>query len=200
MELSRITFQGPEITDSEILALLPRELAELLSQINGFVQFHGGLHVRGACREPLWHSIRETWQGASAFHLNYPEIKSDDVPFAQDCIGDQFFLRADVVFRLRTETGDVETLDLDLYGFLDAAEKDPIDFLGLHPLMRHQTDGGTLEPGQLLSIYPPYCTKEAANGVSIRAIPATERLSFLADFYRQIGGLPEGTKFRVKVT
>jgi hypothetical protein len=87
---------------------------------------------------------------------------------------------------------------MDLESFLRRALEAPLEFLGLHPLFRFQNDGGTLQPGELLSVYPPFCTKESAQGVSLRAIPALERISFLVDFAKQIAYLPEGTKIRMK--
>src|SRR3954470_21513558 len=63
MRLEDVTFVGPPIDDPEVLGLLPPELAGLLAGQNGFVQFRGGLHVRGACRGPAWHSLREAWLG-----------------------------------------------------------------------------------------------------------------------------------------
>lgn len=60
-----MTFTGPPLDDEDLLARLPAKLAGLLRQVNGFIQFHGGLHVRGACREPAWHSLRDAWDGAA---------------------------------------------------------------------------------------------------------------------------------------
>jgi hypothetical protein len=65
-------------------------------------------------------------------------------------------------------------------------ESDPIEYLSLQPLFQFQNEGGSLQPGQLLSVYPPFCTKESANGVSLKAIPTLERITFLADFAGQI--------------
>jgi hypothetical protein len=200
MELDHITFQGPPIDDTEILERVPDDLRNILSQLNGFIQFHGGLHIRGACTTPDWHSLREAWIGDSAFYKMYPAITAQDVPFGQDCVGDQFFLRSGSVIRLQTETGELKKFDLTFLGFLEEAQRNPVSFLMMQPLMQYQTNiNGVLEPGQLLSIYPPFCTKESKNGVSIQAIPATERIAFLADFYQQLAGLSDGQKFRVRV-
>jgi hypothetical protein len=46
MELDYVTFVGPPLDDGEILAKIPANLAGLLQPVNGFIQFHGGLHVR----------------------------------------------------------------------------------------------------------------------------------------------------------
>ncbi len=53
-----------------------------------------------------------------------------------------------------------------------------------HSLARVWT--GPLAPGQLPSVYPPFCTKEAADGVSLSAVAAEDRLAFLADFARAL--------------
>jgi len=47
-----------------------------------------------------------------------------------------------------------------------------------------------------MPVYPPFCTRESADGVSLAAVPATECLDLLADFARQMP--PEGP-FRVVI-
>ena len=58
MNLDHVAFFGPPIDDEELFSQLPGNLSDLLRQINGFIQFQGGLHVRGLCRAPIWHSLR----------------------------------------------------------------------------------------------------------------------------------------------
>jgi hypothetical protein len=89
LELSNITFRGPEFeADPPFIGVLPTNLVDLLKQINGFVQFGGGLHVRGICDKPTWHSISEMMGGATALHKSYGVVLPTDVPFAQDCMAD----------------------------------------------------------------------------------------------------------------
>lgn len=187
MQFDGITFRGPpldagaaEVTD------LPANLVNLLRQINGFIMFHGGLHVRGVCAAPEWHSLSSVTAGPGALLAHYPALLSTDVPFAQDCVADQFILRDGVVHKLESETGHLASLDLSLSAFFGAVQADPVEFLAMQPLLRHQQDGGVLQPGQVLHVYPPFCTREAADGVSLRAVPVSEALAFLADFSRQI--------------
>lgn len=192
MDLDHITFVGPPVDDEEILAKVPANLAGLLRQLNGFIQFDGGLHVRGACRQPSWHSIREAWAGVHAFHSLYPAVHPEDVPFAEDCLGDQFLLRDGRVLRLAAETGELHVLDLGLAEFLQAVQADPITFLSLEPLLQFQRDGGVVEPGELLTAYPPFCTEQSAGGVHLAAISTDERRRFLAYFSAQIRDVPDG--------
>ena len=58
MEFPGLTYRGAALDDVDILDRLPMDLQQLLAQRNGFVAFRGGLHVRGACVEPRWHSLR----------------------------------------------------------------------------------------------------------------------------------------------
>lgn len=192
MQLDHVTYAGPPPDDGDLLARLPTNLAGLLRQVNGFVQYRGGLHVRGACRAPDWHSLGDAWDGDAAFWRLYPDVSESDVPFAEDCLGDQFLLRATVVHKLAAETGEVESLGVGLWDFFAAVAADPVEYLSLHPLLRFEQDGGVLEPGRLLAAYPPFCTRESANGVSLAAIPAGERRRFLADLAAQLRDVPDG--------
>jgi hypothetical protein len=199
MEQSYITFKGSEVSDPEILGRVPDAYRHLLNHINGFVMFDGGLHVRGAVLSPDWHSLRNIWSGDLVLHRLYPALRETDVPFAQDCLGDQFILRDEVVHRLSAETGELESLGMSLDTFLGKAQGNPVEFLSLHPLLQFMAEGGRLEPGQLLNAYPPFCMKESGKGVSLKAVPVFEQLRFLADFAKQIVELPEGAEIRIKV-
>jgi hypothetical protein len=190
---------GPPIDDPEMLERLPAEYGALLSRANGYVAYHGGLHVRGACLAPEWHSLRAAWEGERAVHRLWPAISPSDVPFAEDALGDQFILRDGLVHRLAAETGDLESLDVDLTGFDAAVRTDPVGYLNLAPLEAFRREGGTLRAGELLSVYPPYCV--AAEGArSFRAIPALDRLGFLASLAAQLREIPDGTAVRFDIT
>ena len=154
-------YVGPSTDDRDILERLPAEYCTLLAQANGYVAYHGGLHVRGACLSPDWHSLRAAWDGERAVHRLWPAVSPNDVPFAQDALGDQFVLRHDQVHRLAAETGELESLGVDLLGFDAAVRSDPVEYLNLAPLEAFRAAGGVLQPGQLLSVYPPYCFEGA---------------------------------------
>lgn len=192
-------YVGPPIDDPELLDRLPAAYRDLLTRANGYVAHHGGLHVRGACLAPEWHSLRAAWDGPRAIHRLFPAVSHDDVPFAEDALGDQFLVRDGVVHRLSGETGDVKSLGVDLAAFDAAVRADPVEYLGLHPLERFRADGGVLEPGQLLSVYPPFVVAESGAAVSLRAIPAADRLRALASFAGRIRDLPDGTAVEMRM-
>jgi hypothetical protein len=105
-----------------------------------------------------------------------------------------------VVHRLSAEKGDITSLKVNLREFDKNVREDPVGYLSLGPLEEFRASGGTLAPGQLLSVYPPFVTKESANGVSYRAIPTEDRIRFLGELARQVAGVPNGTKVSFRVS
>ena len=186
-------FVGPPLDESSsLLAELPPSLVQLLRQRNGFIAFDGGLHMRGICASPSWHSLERAWRGSVSIGTLFPNVAAADVPFAQDCVGDQFLLRGTHVLKLRAETGEVEDLGTELEAFLRAAHANPSEFLGLEPLEALHQRGLRLQPGQLIHVYPPFCTKESAQGVSLRPVPVDEALLGLSQFAAVISTVPDG--------
>ena len=197
MELNHITYQGPPVDDVELLGRVPESLAALLNSLNGFIQYGGGLHLRGACTAPDWHSLRRAWLGPKSISDIFSAVEETWIPFAEDCVGDQFLLRNKEVLRLSAETGELEEMGLSLGDFLKSASADPIDFLAMEPLLQFQNDHGELPEGHLLHVYPPFCTEEAEQGVSLRAVPAWE----LHDFHSELAkALPkDGGQIQVEI-
>lgn len=192
MNFQDLDFKGPEIDDLELLESLPVELRELLQTHNGFVQFGGGLHVRGACNEPDWHSLRAAMEGPIAFHKLYDEVDETDIPFAQDCSGDQFIIRGGEVHQLASEVGEVDTFEMGLQEFLEFAWRDPIESLCMHPLSRFHEGGESMKPGQLLLAYPPFCTGQSGASASLRAVSAAEVITFHAQLAKKLVELEDG--------
>lgn len=197
MELE-ITWAGPPIDDRQTLRKLPSDLANLLEFINGFIQFGGALHVRGVCQIPEWHSLHHACESSAAFHRHYRSVKKTDIPFAQSALGDQYFIRNDVVHQLDAECDEIESFDMDLKAFLEEVQSDPIGVLNLEPLEEFWGHGGVLEPGQLLSVMPPFILAQTDAKQSYRAISALDRLRFLADFAKQIRDLPDGANISIR--
>jgi hypothetical protein len=194
LDLPHQTYAGPALDDEAILARLPPVLASALRERNGCVAYLGGLHVRGACRAPSWHSLRAAWEGADAFHIAYPEVRPTDVPFAEDVLGDQFLLRDGAVIRLWAETGEVEPVAESLEAFFAALLTDAHAVLRYEPALAYRQAGMRLQPGQLLAAYPPFVLQESGQSVDLRPIDAMERRRFLAELAGRIRGLPDGTR------
>src|SRR5262245_55500400 len=112
IDTSTATFIRGEVMDQEFFEKLPADYRDFLRHINGCVLFGGGLHMRGCTDDPDWHSLRRVWVGDHRLSALYSTVQADDIPFAQDCLGDQFLLRSNSVIRLDGETGDIEDLGL----------------------------------------------------------------------------------------
>lgn len=56
-----------------------------------------------------------------------------------------------------------------------------------------------LEPGRAFHAYPPFCSVEAAEGVTWRDVPIDELVEFHADFAMRIRDLPEGRQISAEV-
>ena len=194
-----ISYQGPVVDDPQIMDELPPDLRDHLAAQNGYVAFEGALHVRGAVSDPEWHSIRLAWKSDFAFHQLYDQITETDVPFAEDCVGDQFFLRGLQIAHLNAETGEIDLLEMNLDQFLEACLADPLEFLLAHPLKQLQQESGSLEPGQLIHAFPPFSTKEGGAESSLRAVPALEVHRWHAELARVLGSLHDGEKLEIRL-
>ena len=186
-------YTGGELTDLATFARLPVYLQAFLREQNGAVAYFGGLHLRGCVAEPTWHSLGAAWQGPAAFWRTYEDVLEADIPFGQDCVGNQFLLRGDAVLLLDTETGELADLEVDFKHFLFGVEKYPVDALGMEPLRGFQLQGGVLQPGQLLKVFPPFCIAiNSGKPPTLEAVGIADRLAWLADFYHKIKDLPDG--------
>lgn len=199
MTIKEPSYIGPPIDDDEILQHLPAPLSDLLHKINGFIIFRGALHVRGACHSPSWHSIRNIWIGSVALHKMYPEVRESDIPFGQDCVGDQFLLRNSIVCRLDAEIGKVESLEMPFEEFIISAQQKPDEILLPKVLYDFEKTGNLLKPGKLINVFPPFVIKVDGDR-SFKAISADELISFHADIYRQLADVQNGSEVRFLIT
>ena len=125
----------------------PAPLADVLSERNGIVAFGGGLHVRGVCDSPSWHSLDRVWAGDASVPRRCLRMSgSEFAPLAQDAVGDQWLLRGEQVIHLATETGEIDPLGHTLVEFFEAARADPVAVLGLHPCSSSSTTAAPCFP------------------------------------------------------
>lgn len=175
LEFKGTLYVGGEVDDESTLASLPDELRSFYQDVNGIIAFQGGLHIRGCVVNPHWHSLGEAWHGNQALYKIFPVLRESDIPFAQDCLGDQFVLRLGTVWHLMAESGEIEDLELELFDFLEEAIKEPIDFLSLEPLLVFLEEDQILEPGYLLRPDPPFIVE--AEKYKLHKVKIEERLS-----------------------
>jgi hypothetical protein len=187
--MNNFQYIGPKIDDIETFNKLPSDIQALLSKKNGFIQYEGAFHVRGCCHEPKWHSLARYWTGDMALSSLYPNILPDDIPFAENILGDQIFLRDNTVWYMNGETGNIACYNLNLQEFLTLVEEEPTANLNCPMLTPFLAHGGVIEPGQLLHAYPPLITNDPAGNFTLTPVPQEDQLhslSQLAAFFRKM--------------
>lgn len=72
------------------------------------ILYSGGLQVRSHDAQQRLLNVNTFLEGEFAFHNLYREVKASDFPIAQDCFGDQFLIRDNLVVKLNAETGEID--------------------------------------------------------------------------------------------
>ena len=184
VEFKGIIYINQECDKPDLVNSLPSELKDFYKQINGLVAYNGGFQIRGIGSVPKWNSLEDIWTGENALHKTYPKLSPEDIPFAQDCLGDQYIFRGGSVWQLLTETGDLDDLELEFDEFIDEVIEDPIEFLALYPLIDYMDAVNELEPGELLVPSLPF-TIETEEEYTFTKASIQERLQWLFNYYNE---------------
>ena len=174
-------YKGPPINNSDLLSSLPPEYCRVLEDKNGYICYAGVLHIRGICSKPEWHSLENYWTGKMSLYKLFPALNPTDIPFGENALGDQLILREGKVFYMDGELGELTPMLMDLETFLQKVAENPLEVLKCWPLQAFLNTGKILEPGQLLHAYPLFCTREAANGVTLSAVPSDQQVLALSN-------------------
>jgi len=187
-------FTAVKLTKNTFFDSLPQRLQEELEKSNGYVIWGGGFHLRGICSEPLWHSLEDLCFGEWALFELFEEIQEGDIPFAQDCMGDQFIWRDGHVFRLYAEAGELEDLSMTLDVFFDTLHTDHESLLDLEVLEIVRESENSLKPGEVLIANPPFVMEESENGVKLEALTCLEALKYYAELAVHVQSLALGER------
>ncbi|UTW67397.1 hypothetical protein KFE94_04580 [bacterium SCSIO 12643] len=182
LEFKGVTYINHELHDTELFDLLPSDLKSFYKEINGLVAYNGGFQIRGCGTGPSWNSLEDVWKGKDALHHTYKNLQPTDIPFAQDCLGDQYIYRSGSIWQLLTETGDLDDLELDFDEFIDEVIEDPVEFLALYPLIEFIESGNELQPGELLVPNIPFSV-ETEEEYTFTKARVNDRLKSLKEFY-----------------
>ncbi len=170
---------------------IPKELARYYAESKPLFLYYGFLQIRSRNPVPSWNNLERYWYGEMAFHPHYNSITGSDIIFAQDGFGDQYFLRAGIVWRLICESDDVECSNKNLDSWLEWISNDPEKNLNID-LSRSVT------PGKLLFAFPPLCTNEGATA-KLQECPADEVIRVHIGFAAQIRNLEDGERIKFAI-
>jgi uncharacterized protein (DUF924 family) len=131
---TRPSWRATDHDDEALLAQLPNAARTLVERFAG-VWLDGALHIRGACDDPPWHSLRAAWHGAQGVNARHG-LSQDDIPLAQTTFGDELVLRGYELVRIVAETGRHEPLGASVGGLIAELERDAARFLRLDAASR----------------------------------------------------------------
>ena len=191
--LQNIKYIGQKIDDFDTFDILPDYLKDFFLADNGVIALNGGLHIRGCVKTPKWHSLGAYWFGNTKLSGLFSSLETNDIPFAQDCFGDQFVIRRKNIWRLSAEFDEIKDLEIDFFEFLKQIYSNPFEFLNIENI-----EGLNLKPGQLINVTPPFCV-DSKSGYSLKPVEMEEQIKYLSDFSKQIKDLPNGTKIELKI-
>ena len=198
LEFKNITYTGGPINDTGTFEILPDYLQQFYLKQNGLICFDGALHIRGCVQNPIFHSLNEFWFGKHALADLFSSITKNDIPFAQDFLGDQYLIRGNEIIHLQSEFDEIENLRISFEEFIARSIQNTNNFLLTEPLRFYLKSNSKLVPGQLLSVFPPYCI-ETESERHFGAVDAIEHLHYLSDLARQIKIHKDGTSIKFKM-
>jgi hypothetical protein len=190
---------APEVShDALIKGGVPREVARLLAQRNGFYAFVSALHVRPFGLDVPGNVIE--WNRADAWRGAYGDLV---VPtlffFAEDTFGGQFAWDGSGVVAFDPETGACERLAGDIEGWASAVMQDP-SFRTAYPIAQAwQEANGALPHGRRLMPAVPFVCGGAFDLSNLAAIPDAEAMDLRGQIALQIRDLPDGAQIVIRV-
>jgi hypothetical protein len=173
----------------------------LLECINGGYFFDRSLHVFGACAEPPWHSL-SAWNSPALWRDAYGEATRGLVCFAEDAFGDQFAysgMGGEVVC-FEAELGRVVPVAPHFVAWLEGLLAQPESVLPIDVMRREaELRRMALAPGTQMFAYPPLCTVESREGVTVGPVDAVEAMRFRGSLALQLRNLPPGSRVSIEI-
>jgi SMI1/KNR4 family protein SUKH-1 len=172
----------------------------LLECMNGGYFFERSLHVFGACADPPWHSLG-AWNSPALWRDAYGEAAEGLVCFAEDAFGDQYAYsgRGGEVVCFEAELGRVVSVAPHFVAWLEGLLEQPEAVLPLDVMRREVETRQPLEPGWQLFAYPPLCTVESRQGVTVGQVDAVEAMRFRGSLALQLRNLPPGARVAIEI-
>lgn len=196
---------GPALCEAaadEHSALMAREvgLYRLLCKKNGFFCFESALHVFHSGVAAINVPSLELWNDLRGWRGDYGNIISpQDVFFAQDIFGGQFFLREGGVWSFDPETAEIERVASDIEAWCSIILLDWRLLTGYSLAHEWQKVYGNLAANKRLVPKVPFFSGGDYSIENLYAEDAEASMKFRAEIARQIVDLPDGSTIRLTV-
>lgn len=202
LELSSPAFSpggtGIDLEACMQLGGVPKELASILGEKNGFHAFESALHVFPFNDAPSSFGL-DTWNSGSGWRVEYGELASGCLFFAEDVFGGQFCLKNGRVWQFDPETGGLTLLAESLEEWAAAVLGD-FAFLTGHPVAREwQLLHGPLPAKMRLVPKVPFVLGGPFALSNLSLMDSERGMRVRGNLARRINGLPDGQKMRFLV-
>lgn len=177
---------------------LGEELAQVLSQRNGFYAYESALLVRPLTRanSPLglveW-NVDDLWKG------KYHEDLADALFFAEDAFGVQFCIRDRRVYTFDPETASFESLSDSFSGWAEALLMDYDLRTGYSVCHTWQIKNEPLSPGMRLLPKVPFVCGGKYDADNLYELNEVEGMLFRASIANQLRDVPDGGQVVLKI-
>jgi hypothetical protein len=172
------------------------ELAELLSEHDGFVAFEGGLRCFGL--SPARLPSIGSWNRPNGWREAYRGLTDGLFFFAEDTFGNQFAFEDGHVVRFLAETADREFMADSLEEWLEIVAGDPDDQLSVWLVRdwRAHSDGPAFN--QHLCPKIPFVLGGRYEVNNLFALDREKSMLFKGDLAWQTRHIPDGAKVRLR--
>jgi len=174
------------------------ELAELLSERNGFYAFESALHVFGSGPSVVGRSLEE-WNSRDGWSPSYEGLADDLLFFAEDVFGAQFAIRGDQVFSFDPETATAAAMASSVEDWADQLVAHYQVLTGFPVAHAWQQEHGVIEPGHRLVPKKPFVLGGDFAAVNVYSLDSAEGMRVRAELALQIKNLPDGAKIRYRI-
>ena len=175
---------------------VPKELADILGEKNGFYAFESALHFFPVNDSASSVGL-DAWNSDSGWRVEYGELASSCLFFAEDVFGGQFCLKDGKVWQFDPETGELTLLGQSLEEWAAAVLGD-FAFLTGHPVAREwQLLHGPLPANMRLVPKVPFVLGGPFSVSNLSPMDSERAMRVRGNLARQISNLPGGEKIRL---
>ena len=172
----------------------------LLELANGAFLHGHALHLFGACAGPPWHSL-SAWNAPDGWRRGYGSDTDGLTFFAEDAFGDQFAYsgRGGEVVSFEAELGRIIPAAPTFVDWLEEMIERPRAVLPVDVMEAQEIEHKHHRPGTQLFAYPPLCTAESREDVTIGHVDAIEAMRFRGQLALQLRAMPPGSRVKIEI-
>jgi outer membrane protein assembly factor BamB len=141
----------------------------------------------------------EQWNSKDLWRSDYGNLADGCLFIGEDIFGGQFCIKEGRIYAFDPETGQLESLAIDISSWLDRVIKDHNVLTGYRLAHAWQQLNGGLEPGKRLLPKTPFVLGGAFEVHNLYSEDAVTGMRFRGVIAKKIQTLPDGSRVELKV-